>query len=119
MTYDQELVQFITTENGDDLIVSFYVGKPQDSISGRSIILMRDKKWEHMVAESDKGVKLCDENFPEDEEVNNNFLEVIRISNSVIEIESAHRRYESSWGKPGSSGASTGGGRSFCPLPCT
>ncbi len=94
MTDGQELVQFITAENGDDLIVSFYVAKPQDTISGRSIILMRDKKWEHLVADSDRGVKLCDENFPVDEEADNNFIERIWISNSVVEIETTHRKYE-------------------------
>ena len=39
-------------------------------------------------------MKLCDENFPEDEEADDNFLEGIRISNSAVEIESTHRSYE-------------------------
>ena len=56
MTDKLELVQFMTAEIGDDLIVSFFVVKPHDPTDGRSIILMRDKKWEHLVAELEKGV---------------------------------------------------------------
>ncbi len=58
MTDDQEPVQFVTAEIGDDLIVSFFVAKPHDPNHGRSIILMRDKKWEHLIAEWDRGVKV-------------------------------------------------------------
>ncbi len=43
MTDDLELVQFMTAEIGDDLILSFFVAKPHDPIHERSIILMRDK----------------------------------------------------------------------------
>ena len=48
-------VQFITSEIEDDFILSFYVASPHDPGLGRSIILMRDKKWEHLVAESERG----------------------------------------------------------------
>ena len=94
MTDDLELVQFMTAEIGDDLILSFFVAKPHDPIHGRSIILMRDKKWEHLIAEWDRGVRVSDEDIPEDEEADNNFLEGIRISNTVVEIETTHRRYK-------------------------
>ncbi len=94
MTDDLELVQFMTTEIGDDFILSFFVAKPHDPIHGRSIILMRDKKFEHLVAESDRGVRVSDEDVPENEEADNNFLEGIRIGNTVAEIETTHRRYK-------------------------
>ena len=94
MTDDLELVQFMTAEIGDDLILSFFVAKPHDPIHGRSIILMRDKKFEHLVAEWDRGVKVSDEDVPENEEAENNFLEGIRIGNTVAEIETTHRRYK-------------------------
>ena len=94
MTDDLELVQFMTTEIGDDFILSFFVAKPHDPIHGRSIILMRDKKFEHLVAESDRGVIVSDEDLPENEEAENNFLEGIRIGNTVAEIETTHRRYK-------------------------
>ncbi len=94
MADDLELVQFVTAEIGDDLILSFFVAKPHDPTHGRSIILMRDKKWEHLIAEWDRGVRVSDEDIPEDEEADNNFLEGIRISNTVVEIETTHRRYK-------------------------
>ena len=94
MTDDLELVQFVTAEIGDDLILSFFVAKPHDPTHGRSIILMRDKKFEHLIAEWDRGVRVSDEEFPENEEADNNFLEGIRISNTVAEIETTHRRYK-------------------------
>ncbi len=94
MTDDLELVQFMTAEIGDDLILSFFVTKPHDPIHGRSIILMRDKKFEHLVAEWDRGVKVSDEDVPENEEAEYNFLERIRIGNTVAEIETTHRRYK-------------------------
>ena len=94
MTDDLELVQFMTSEIGDDLIVSFFVAKPHDPTDGRSIILMRDKKWEHLVAEWERGVKVSDEDFPENEEADNNYLEGIQIGNTVAEIETTRRRYK-------------------------
>ena len=94
MTDDLELVQFMTAEIGDDLIVSFFVAKPHDPTDGRSIILMRDKKWEHLVAEGERGVRVSDENFSENEEAEDNYLERIRIGDTVVEIETTHRGYK-------------------------
>jgi len=87
------LVHFMTTESGDDLIVSFFVAKSQDPSDGRSIILMRDMKWEYLLEESERGVRISDEDFPEYEDAEDNELEGIRIDNTVVEIETKHRRY--------------------------
>ncbi len=94
MADDLELVQFMTSEIGDDLIVSFFVAEPHDPGPGRSVILMRDKKWEHLVAEGERGVRVSDENFPEEEEAEDNYLKRIRIGDTVAEIETTHRRYK-------------------------
>ena len=94
MTDDLELVQFMTAEIGDDLIVSFFVAMPHDPNYGRSIILMRDKKWEYLIAERDRGVKVSDENFPENNKADNNYLIGIQIGDTVAEIETTHRRYK-------------------------
>ena len=93
MSDDLELVHFMTSELGDDLIVSFFVAKSQDPSDGRSIILMRDMKWEYLLADSEKGVRISDEDFPEHEDAEDNDLEGIRIDNTVAEIETKHRRY--------------------------
>ncbi|MGI9436858.1 MAG: hypothetical protein ACR2Q4_18850 [Geminicoccaceae bacterium] len=93
MSDNLELVHFMTTELGDDLIVSFFVAKSQDPSDGRSIILMRDITWEYLLAESERGVRISDEGFPEYEDAEDNHLEGIRIDNMVAEIETKHRRY--------------------------
>lgn len=94
MADELELVQFMTSEIGDDLVVSFFVAEPHGPGFGRSIILMRDKKWEHLVAEDERGVRVSDENFPEKEEAEDNYLERIRIGDTVAEIETTHRGYK-------------------------
>ena len=93
MSDDLKLVHFMTTELGDDLIVSFFVAKSQDPSDGRSIILMRDMKWEYLLADSERGVRISDEDFPDYEDAGDNELQGIRIDNTVAEIETKHRRY--------------------------
>ena len=94
MEDELEPVQFITSEIEDDFILSFYVAASHDPGLGRSIILMRDKKWEHLVAESERGVKVSDEDFPEVEEADDDYLTEIRIGDTVAEIKTTHRRYK-------------------------
>ena len=60
---------------------------------GRSIILMRDMKWEYLLADSERGVRISDEDFPDYEDAEDNEIQGIRIDNSVAEIETKHRRY--------------------------
>ncbi|MGH1484434.1 MAG: hypothetical protein ACRBM6_38200 [Geminicoccales bacterium] len=93
MSDDLELVHFMTTELGDDLIVSFFVAKSQDPSDGRSIILMRDMKWEYLLAESERGVRISDEDFTEYEDTEGNEVERIQIDNTAAEIDTKHRRY--------------------------
>ncbi len=91
---DFEPVAFISVESGDDLIVSFYVVRPDDPTDGRSIILMRDKKWENLLPEWERGVRVTDEDYSDDEEWEDNFLERIRLGNSTAEIWSKHFRHK-------------------------
>ena len=91
---DFEPVAFITVESGDDLILSFFVVKPDDPTDGRSLILMRDRKWENLLPEWERGVKVSDEACPDDEEQNDNFLERIRLGTSTAEIWSKHQRHK-------------------------
>ena len=94
MSDDLEPVQFMTTENGDDLIVSFYVAGPQDPSDGRSIILMRGMKWEQLLPESERGVTISDEAFPAYDDALDNDLEEVQIDDTVAEIKTKHRRYK-------------------------
>ncbi len=82
-----EPVEFMTAEGEDDWIVSFFV-------NGRSIILMRDKKWEHLVPEIDKGVKVSDEEFTSDLKWEDNYLEWIRLGDATAEIGSNLHRHK-------------------------
>ena len=47
-----------------------------------------------MVAEWERGAKVSDEDFPEDEAADDNYLEGVRIGNTVAEIETTHRKYK-------------------------
>jgi len=88
-----EPVQFITSEIEDDYILSFFVAAHHDPGLGRSIILLRDKKWEHMIPEDEQGVKVSDEDFSGMDEPNNDYLMEIRINDAGAEIKTIHRRY--------------------------
>jgi len=87
---DFEPVTFISVETGDDLIVSFFVVKPDDPTDGRSLILMRSPKWEILLPEWERGTKVSDEGLSDEEERHDNFLERIRLGNSTAEISSSH-----------------------------
>ncbi len=56
MADDLELVQFVTAEIGDDLILSFFVAKPHDPTHGRSIILMREGTPDRRMGQRGKGI---------------------------------------------------------------
>ncbi len=87
-----EPVAFISVESGDDQIVSFFVVKPDDPTDGRSLILMRSKKWEHLLPEWERGVTVSDEGLSDEGEREGNFLERIRLGNSTAEIRSRDYR---------------------------
>ena len=89
-----EPVAFISVESGDDLILSFFVVNPDDPTDGRSLILMRDRKWENLLPEWERGVKVSDEDCPDDEDRDDNFLERIRLGTSTAEIWSKHQRHK-------------------------
>lgn len=98
-----EPVAFVSIEAGDDLIVSFFVTRPDDPSDGRSITLMRDLKWEYVLPDWERGVKVSDESSPDAEEWQGNLLERIRVSDSTVELKCIHferkldlRRLESS-----------------------
>nr|WP_199242084.1 hypothetical protein [Paraburkholderia sp. BL8N3] len=47
---------FISTENGDDLIVSFAVVDPTDATEIDSLTLLRTPKYEHLLGDWERGV---------------------------------------------------------------
>ena len=73
---------FITNEDGDDLIVSFAI--PIDE-SGyvKSLTLLRTPKYESALDESERGVKVSFEDFPDDR---NELLKKLKIEDNIVSI---------------------------------
>jgi hypothetical protein len=61
-----ETVAFISTENGDDLIVSFAVIDPVDPTEIESLTLLRTPKYEHVLGDCERGVSVSFERYVED-----------------------------------------------------
>ena len=53
-----EIVAFITTELGDDLIVSFAIEEPGDAAEIRSLTLLRATKYECLLPPEERGVSV-------------------------------------------------------------
>ena len=85
-----EPVAFVSTDAGDDLIVSFFVTRPDDPSDGRSLTLLRALKWEYLLPDWERGVKVSDEGSPDEEEWPDNFLEQIRLGDGTVELKSTH-----------------------------
>jgi hypothetical protein len=84
-----EQVSFISTETGDDLIVSFAV-----IASGfgdiKSLILLRTPKYEFFLDDAERGVSVSYDDFPEDED---DYLQGVEIADTIICITTDRRRY--------------------------
>lgn len=84
-----ENASFITTEDGDDLIVSFAI--PLDEHwDVKSLTLLRTPKYEFALDESERGVKIFFDDFPDDE---NELLEQVAIKDDVVTITTNYRTY--------------------------
>jgi hypothetical protein len=62
-----ERVSFITTESGDDLIVSFAVMVPTDFAEIESLTLLWTPKYDHLWPPEERGVSASFERFMDDE----------------------------------------------------
>ena len=82
-------VSFITTQDDDDLIVSFAVADP-DYTDVKSLTLLRTPKYEFALYESERGVNVSYDDFPGDDD---DMLEKIEIDGDRVEIITRHRSY--------------------------
>ena len=73
---------FITNEDGDDLIVSFAI-PADESGDVKSLTLLRTPKYEFVLDESERGVKVPFEDFPNDR---NEFLKKLAIEGNLVTI---------------------------------
>lgn len=64
-----ELVAFITTETGTDLIVSFAVGIPNDPTDVESLTIIRTPKHEKLLYEWERGASVSFDRDDQDDEV--------------------------------------------------
>ena len=86
-----ELVSFISIEDDPpDLILSFAIWQPElEDI--RSLILMRTPKYESVLDETERGVKVSDETWIDDED---DMLEKIEFGNDFVRIITNHHQFE-------------------------
>ncbi len=79
-----ENARFITNEDGDDLIVSFAI-PADESGDVKSLTLFRTPKYEFTLDESERGVTVSFEDFPDDRD---EFLKKLTIENNMVTITS-------------------------------
>ncbi len=82
-------VNFITTETGDDLIVSFAICEDEPG-EVRSLMLLRTPKYEFLEDPAERGVYVSDEEILNDDE---NMLESIAFIGSQVHIVSRLAEY--------------------------
>lgn len=85
-----ETVSFLTTEDGDDLIVSFAI---EDDEPGEvvSLILLRTPNYESLLPDRERGVSVSHEVDFDDEQ---QYLRRIRLAVPITTIDSTRRTYE-------------------------
>ena len=86
-----DVVSFISIEDDPpDLILSFAIWQP-DSEDIRSLILMRTPEYEVLLDESERGVKVSDEAWLNDED---DMLRKIEFGNDFVKIISSHHQFD-------------------------
>ena len=85
-----EEVSFITTDSGDDLIVSFAIPGAAP-MQVKSLTLLRTPKYEGLLDADERGVKVSFDDFPNEDD---DFLQVIAIRADSVEVVTTRRRYK-------------------------
>jgi hypothetical protein len=93
-----ETVAFITTELGDDLIVSFAIADPTDPTEIESLTLLRTMKYESLLPPEERGVSVS---FERSRSVDRDLLQEVRYSEDekTVHIETQLRSYDLDLGK--------------------
>jgi hypothetical protein len=88
-----ERVSFITTEAGDDLVLSFAVQRRDDPSGIESLSLIRTPKYEFILEEHERGVSVSFERHRDGED---EFLRQFDYSdiNAIVRIQTTSRTYE-------------------------
>ena len=84
-------VVFITSEDGDDLIVSFVVPDRDLPSEIQSLILMRTPRYEAFLDEAERGVSFSDERWDDDR---SELLRELCVDSEAITIRTDRAQYE-------------------------
>lgn len=84
-----ENASFMTTEDGQDLIVSFAIPL-ENSGDVKSLTLLRTPKHEFILDESERGVKIFFDDFPDREK---ELLEQLTIEGDLVTITTNYQTY--------------------------
>lgn len=88
-----EKVSFITAETGDDLVLSFAVQCHNNPAEIESLMLMRTPKYEFILEEHERGVKVsCERDYTEEDD----YLQKIAYdgAEAMVRIQTSSRDYE-------------------------
>jgi hypothetical protein len=89
-----DTVSFISSELGDDLIVSFAVQTPEDPTEIESLILLRTPKYELLLDPHERGVSVSFERLPDDDDERDLLQEVSYSErDATVELKTAARHY--------------------------
>lgn len=88
-----DTVTFITTESGDDLILSFAVQDLEDPSEIESLILLRTPKYEFIVEEHERGVSVSFERYADEED---DYLKAVEYleAERTVRLKTLAREYE-------------------------
>ena len=86
---EKEYVSFITIQSGDDLIVSFAI-PGSDPFDIKSLMLLRTPKYEFILDDTERGVNVSYDDFPDDED---DLLEEVDIEGHTVRLTTDHRSY--------------------------
>ena len=84
-----EAVSFITTDSGDDLIVSFAIPGTAP-MQVKSLILLRTPRFEGLLDTDERGVTVSYDDYPNEDD---DFLQVIALRAESVDIITTRRRY--------------------------
>ena len=82
-------VSFITTEEGDDLIVSFAI-QGTDPYDVKSLTLLRTPQYEFILDDAERGVNVSFDDYPDDEV---DLLEAVEIERHLVRLVTSLRQY--------------------------
>jgi len=88
-----DLVTFITTESGNDLIVSFAVQAPGDPADVESLTMIRTPKYESLLAEHERAVHVS---FDRHGQEHDDYLQAVEYieADGIVRVRTSSHQYE-------------------------